>query len=313
MSDMLQQYDDTISLIDLIAVMVRRRRLIIVGTVLAGLLSIAALYLGPSVGLEIGPETVYTAERHILVNAIPTDLEQYISIDLSATLRALLRDPNVVGEVYARLEENPPDDRSQERYLAMIRRSLIDNQYQVQWDSATRILTLSYTNHTADGARRFLDAMFVQVGPELAEQIGPQLAEAASSVNAAVNEAEAAVARFTEQAVQRNATVGNEITAEAILASIDSTGGAALASLATLRYTEQRLFAFSSDTRALYNPLGGASVFEERTGRRSVIVSITTITVFFLTVFLAFVLEYIRRVRAEPEEIAKIEAAWRRE
>jgi hypothetical protein len=41
-------------------------------------------------------------------------------------------------------------------------------------------------------------------------------------------------------------------------------------------------------------------------------VVIATITAFFLTVFLAFVLEYIRRVRQEPEEMAKIEAAWRR-
>ena len=53
-----QYEDDTISLIDLIAVVVRHRTLIIVGTVLAGILSILALYVGPRVGLEVGPQPV---------------------------------------------------------------------------------------------------------------------------------------------------------------------------------------------------------------------------------------------------------------
>jgi len=313
---MQQQYDeDTISLVDLIAVMVRHRRLIIVGTFLAGLLSIAALYLGPAAGLEIGPETVYTAERKILVGQVPTDLAQYLSLDPSPRLQTILRDPVLVGEVYAPFEENPPEDRTPERYLSMIRRSVIDGPYEVTWDSGTRIITVTYTAGTPEDASAFLSSLTGAMAAEFTDQVGPQIAEAIEVVESTLNSTQQSVARLMEQTVRRTAlTAVEDVSADELLLALDTNGGSALDAMAELSFALERLRVFAGVSRTLFSVVDGISIYEDFAGTgRSTIVVITTITVFFLTVFLAFVLEYVRRVREDREEMAKLEAAWRRE
>lgn len=312
----MQQYDeDTISLVDLIAVVVRHRRLIIIGTFLAGLLSVAALYLGPAVGLEVGPETVYTAERKILVGKVPTDLEQYLSLDPAPRLQSILGDPDFIGEVYAPFEKDPPEDRSRERYLSMIRREVIGETYTVAWDGSTRIITLSFTNSTPEDAGAFLSALTAAASAEFTSQVGPQVTEAIEVVEATLSDTQRAVARLTEMAVQRvGSSAVSGITAQEVLASLELSGGTTLGALADLTYARERLLIFAGSSRALLTVVDGTTIFEELSGTgRSTIVVITTITVFFMTVFLAFVLEYIRRVRQDREEMAKLEAAWRRE
>ena len=306
-----QYEDDTISLIDLIAVVVRHRTLIIVGTVLAGILSILALYVGPRVGLEVGPQPVYTAQRRILVSPVPTDLEEYVSVEVAAAARTILQDPRMIGDIYRDFEEDPPADRTPEEYLSMIRNRLINGDtYTVDWDNNSRILTIGYTNSHSGDTNDFLDAVVSALGPSLTSQIGPRFAEAANALDASLASSRATLAELVDESVRRVSS--SAVTPDAILSSLERTAGSSIATFATTQGTITRLRRIASDAGSLVSLVGSPVVYQDTSGSRSMIVIITTITVFFLTVFLAFVLEYVRRVRQEPEEMEKLQSAWER-
>lgn len=291
------QYDeDTISLIDLIAVVVRHRRLIVIGTILAAIGAVAVVSLMPDFGIPAEPAPTYTveqqAEQQLVLYQIPEEFRRYITVDPSTAIQALLTNPRFIGEIY-RIAGGTPATGSPEQYLAQIRQNVIGGSYTVEWDSATasqrRIATLSYSAATPEAAQGFLDALTARLGDELTAQIGAQLADDASTVTAAIDR----------------------------LTAIDENDGL---SLGTLAYTEQQLQAFADDAGRFYTVLEGPAVYEvhvqtEQTPSRSssTVIVIATITAFFLTVFLAFVLEYIRRVKTDREEMGKLETAWRRE
>jgi hypothetical protein len=308
-----QYEDDTISLIDLVAVVVRHRRLILLGTILTGVIAAATLYFGPMAGLAMGPEVQYTAERRIILNPLPREVEEYVTVDIPSTVRSILENPQLVGRVYADFEEDPPPDRSRERYLTMIRRDIIGERYTVTWDNNTRSITLRYTNSTVEHSSAFLDAIVAELGPEITETLSPLFDEAAAAIESAYERSLEEVAAVVADSLFDLEGTPQEQDPAAILAGVDRSGGPVLRAFADLTRAVERLELLASDTDALFSTVGNVAVFEDSTGTgRTTIVVIATITAFFLTVFLAFVLEYIRRVRQEPEEMEKLQSAWRR-
>ncbi len=306
-----RQVEDTITLIDLIAEIVRYRRLVVLGTFLSGALAIVVLFLGPLIGLEIGPQIVYTAEQRILINQVPADLEQYITINPAAAVRTILQSPGVVGEVYRPFEEDPPEDRTEEQYLTMVRQSVIGDIYGVEWDEDTQILALSFTDASPEHAIDFLARIVGIMGAELTSQAGPQIAETARAIETAIIETERTVARLFEQAVPQLAFA--EVSVFEIVASVDGIAGMDLNSLAILESAAERLYDVATDARSLYTLLGTPTVYEDQTGNRAVIVIIATMTAFFVSMFLAFMLGFVRRIKQDPEEMAKLKAAWKRD
>lgn len=303
--------EDTISLIDLVAVVVRHRLLIILGTILVGIVAVAALTLGPAAGLEIGPQTEYTGERRMLVAAIPPDISSYVAVDTAAAVRTILNDPQFIGEIYRPLELEPPPDRSPEEYLSMIRRNLINGDaYRISWDGNTRILTISYTAADTETVTGFLDAVVAALPAELDRQLAPRFAEAAAFVSETLDQTRETLATVARDAVAESAVVA--VDAAAVARLIEQDGALSIISLNEQQRAITRLERFAASPAALLTPVGNPAIFADQSGSRSMIVIIATITAFFLAVFLAFVLEYVRRVREEPEEMEKLRSAWER-
>ncbi|MFA7567937.1 MAG: hypothetical protein WCY01_12975 [Alkalispirochaeta sp.] len=309
-----QYEDDTISLIDLLAVVVRHRRLIIIGTLCVGIVTAAVLYLGPLAGLEAGPQYRYTAERQVFLTPMPPEAQRYIAVDIPSIARLILEDPQTVGEVFADFEDAPPPNRTHERYLTMVDRDIIGERYTVAWDGNTRKLTLRYTNSSVENAIGFLDAMVGTLGPEIATVVGPIFDDAVQSLDEALAET---LDQFGAAVIA--GIIGLEGTSAendptSLIAAVDRAGTTTVRSLADLNLAISRLGSLADDPTTLYSAVGKTAVFEGMSGTgRSTVVIIATITTFFLTVFLAFVLEYIRRVRHDPEEMEKLHSAWNRQ
>ncbi|MEX2442950.1 MAG: hypothetical protein WD492_05070 [Alkalispirochaeta sp.] len=307
-----QYEEDTISLIDLVAVVVRHRVLIIGGTFLAGLLVTALMYAGPMAGIEIGPQPVYTAEQRVLVNPLPPELQESVSVDIPTTVRTLLTNPLLVGEAYREFEDTPREDRSPEQYLTAIREDVIGKRYNVEWDSDTLTITLQYTNNSREHTVAFLDEILALVTPEVADYLEPRFVEAGESLRATRDRTREDLAILANDTLLQLTDAGIDTDLVSLMEAIDRIGGATLRSLADIERAIGRLEALSEDPSALLSAVGSPIVFEDTTSSRAMVVIISTITAFFLAVFLAFVLEYIRRVRHEPEEMAKLESAWQR-
>ena len=305
--------EDTISLVDLVAVVVRHRRLIIGGTILVALAVIAALYAPAPAGLEIGPQREFTVERSLYIASIPPGAAQYVNLDIPAAVRGVLADPRVVGNVYREFEEDPPEDRSQEQYLTMVRRDIIDQRLRVSWDNNTRTITLSFAGPDSASTAAFLQELLHATSAALSRTLQPLLMQATQDLATSLESTQAVLAQLVSESVGQTAGPGGSITPEAVLMTLNSSGGPTLSAFNETRATLDRMEAIAQEPASLLRPLGSTAVYEEPTGSRSMIVIISTITAFFLTVFLAFVLEYIRRVKEDPEEVGKLTAAWRRE
>jgi uncharacterized ion transporter superfamily protein YfcC len=90
-------------------------------------------------------------------------------------------------------------------------------------------------------------------------------------------------------------------------------GGTLVAALVAAEQQLARFTALAQDASPLMTVATHGVVSSPSGAGRTTKVIVAAISAFFLTVFLAFVLEYVRRVQADPEESAKLRSAWRRE
>ena len=320
-TDRLTQYterrheDDMISLIDLVAVLVRYRTMIVVAAILAGVLTVVGLYVGPLVGFDFGPQPQYTAQRQIFVENIPQGISEYINIDPVIRLQSILNDPAFVGEVYAQFEENAPTDRTPERFLAMVQRDILGKAYEVEWESGTRILTLRYTASTPEEARTFVEAVTSQGTSVLRDQINSQLESTKSVLNRIIAQNEAQLARLIGQAIDGTSTTSFEILVDEIIAYLEFSGSDTLSTLASVTGDINVLEEVIEEPHRLASSFAPTAVFEvleERSLSPASIGIVAAVLVFFAMVFLAFVLEYVRRVKRDAQEMHKLQSAWRR-
>lgn len=304
--------DDTISLVDLIAVVIRHRALIFSGTFVVAVLTAAVLYFGPIVGLEVGPMAEYTVQRRISVDPLPSELRGVVSITPSTELRAMLTDLGVVGSAYRQVEREPDEELSEGRQNVAIRRFAAEK-YSVSWSGETETMTVSVTTDDPAYGDDFLEAVIAEAGAAVTVRINTKLEEQRQTLETNLAATRAELERFALQAAERVSPSPLGVTPTSVLGQLDVEGGTSIVSLFQMETAVTALEEISGNAETLYRVEPGTILFEEQTGSgRTTTVVIATISAFFLTVFLAFVLEYIRRVRQEPEEMAKIQAAWRR-
>ncbi len=305
--------DDTISLVDLVAVVVRYRRLIIGGTVLAGVIAVAVLFLLPMTGIVPGPEPSYTAEVRLVVDQIPSDLREYAPIDPGVLLRAILTDPLIVGDVFEPFEEEPDPDRTRERYLATVRRTIIPERLSIAWESSTRVLTISWKANDPDDAVAFLQALYPYAADEMGRRVLRQMRDVERSLTRSLETARLTLSQTIADSVERLATSSAGLTEERILNLVQGTGTGEITAFMRAEMSLERLQTLLQNPGSLYTVVTEPVVFEDMNGQgRAVRVVVTVFAAFFLTVFLAFVLQYVRTVKSDPQEMDKLRTAWLR-
>lgn len=298
--------DDTISLVDLIAVVVRHR-LLIAGLTIAVAISTAGYLIGMA-----GPTREFRTEVRLLINALPADTARYVSLDPASSIRSILTDPAFVGDVYEPFfRENRSDEDSEsarEQYLAWIESQFIGTTYTTSYDGNTRIMTLTYIADEPDAGAAFLDELVGALQQSITARLQPFIVQAAEVVRDSIDRTQENIAASVALGLA-NANGTPDSDPSTILFYLDTNPGAVLA-LSELARAEIRLSVLAEDAGVLYSNLGPATVFEESEDNRLTTFVIATITAFFLAVFLAFVLEYMRRVREDPDEMDKLARAW---
>ena len=121
------------------------------------------------------------------------------------------------------------------------------------------------------------------------------------------------IAQSIAQAVERSvvATPASLSTQE-IITYLENDGSHSLSALFSLLRASEDLQRLAEDDHLFLSAPEPPIVFEETVGSRRTLLIIATTVAFFFAVFSAFVLEYIRHVRQEPEARQKISSAWRR-
>lgn len=304
--------EDEISLIDLLAVLVRFRRVIIGGTALAGIIAAVVLYVFPMVGIT-EPQEEYVAQVRLVVNRIPEELQDFAPIDPGVLMQAVLTDARIVGEVYRLYNDDLDPDMTPERYLRMIRRDIVGNQLEIEWSERTRTMDIQWTDNNSERALEFVETLIEAATPTMTGQIRRQLQGAERSLAVNIESARIALARSVGTAVGRIAEGGRTVDEARIQELI---GGADVGDISALLAAEtalERAQALLQDPSRIFTVATDPIVFEGDGQGRMVRMVVTLFAAFFLMVFVAFVLQYARTVRGDVEEMAKLRAAWRGE
>lgn len=265
--------DDTISLVDLLAVVVRYRRLIIIGTVAVAIAAVVYAYVMPRVGSHPEAEPAYKAEQKIVVAPLPEAIEEVTFFDPVTVTREILSGDSTVTETRS---------------------------------GNTVTFTVSRTHGDRARAEEALTEMAVAFETAFGEVVVSSFRPVVEAYDAAIGQAQGVItgiATETFAAGEQRQNYGEALAAIGVPTLVDSI------------ITRNRLASFLQQPTNLVSvtPARIEPAPPESGTSSSMIVVIATITAFFLSVFLAFVLEYVRRVRQDPEEIGKLRAAWRRE
>jgi len=275
--------EDEISLVDLLAVIVRHRRLIIGVPVVVGLAAALYLYALPALGVTERTVVTYEVRRDFEVAEVSEQLENVVPFDLVARAMSFLRDVRVVGSEYAEVFPEARAERTDEEYNTWIRSEVIGERLTTSYDEDSERLSVTFTGGDLELAEAFLE----QLSRRVTEEVGGRYVER-------LDASEERLERSVEAAEDLGPESGGEFLAQAV------------SQLEALR-------AFRSQLAEPLAPTGEPVVFAEGTGSRSVRLVVAVLAAGFLAVFLAFVLEYARNVSRDPEESAKLKSAWRRE
>ena len=320
--------DDTLSLIDILAVLVRHRRLIVSITVIVTLAAVVALYVLPALGLSQryqSPSPVVRGSQsravaRVQVQALPEIAHPYLastadSVEslatttwLMAQVTARLDDLNTIAAAWRpfaerRPETAPPD--TPEAYLVAVQRDVVPL-LEVESDATTDIITVSYRAGRPEDASQFVDTLLDGAIDAVAAQIGPSLAQVERTTRDALDRSTTMVERLIAQIPSSGASGSNQTLQSTVVPMLDE--------LVELQAARAVIDSLAQNPAALYARIGTTTV-EPKSGNRwnrsTLVIAVFAATLVF-AIFCAFVLEYVRRVKAQPSELEKLRSAWRR-
>lgn len=279
-----QRDEDEISLVDLLAVLIRFRRMILGGTLLVLVVAVGWLYGLPAAGFtgETVPPT-YTATIDLETRSIPEALEPYITVDPVVRAQTLLGDTGVTGE-----------------------------ELTVSFNRSTGVITAGYNATTEEEARSVLTTAVREANALLADRLEQDLEEAEQRITRRVEIIGDRLGTILEDAPGTTATaftpdqILRYLTLSITMENAVQTFREDADLLEQIRHLRERtpiLQPVVAEPRITREVPGGTG--------RAVRVVVSTVAALFLLIFVAFVRQYIRTVAADEEESRKLREAWK--
>ena len=307
--------DDEISLVDLLVVLIRRRRLVIGLPLLVGALVAGVLYLGPMVGAGATPVAQYEATLTIEVPPLPAELDSIVGFNLLTTAHELLSDLRIVAAAYREAFPGRHETADTAEFHSFLSREVVGSALQGRMDRVGGLLTVTYRDTSADGAAAFVDALVAEMYRDLDQRLSRRVSGAISVREQALSASAEELRSTIQAAIEGSSAPGGALDAAqaTVQAALEATSGG-MRTFSAKAYELEALRVFLVNESYPFVPLGEAVASRASAGAsRAVKLVVSVFAAFFLAVFLAFVLEYIRRLRSDPGESAKIRAAWNRE
>lgn len=266
---------DEVSLVDLIAVLLRHRRLLLVAPF--ALTLAAGIYLY-ALGGRNGPAETYKVQLSVPLAPMPADLSGRVEVDPVQVFNSYFSNLSTHKAVYAACYPEEAAGLNEAELNAYLKTTFIGKRFSHSYDTALRRYTISLSDSDPERAGRFLDALGAGATTVLSERLAKGYTLAMGIVNAQV-------------AGLGDATKGTE-------------AGAMKASLSLAR---ERISALRADPRFpieaeperfVYSVSGGG-------GRTKSLIMVFLATG-FVAVLSAFLLESVRKIRNDPAARKKL-------
>lgn len=277
--------DDEISLIDLFSVLIKHRVLIIAGTLITAILSIAYLFVLPKFITSIGKHEV-TIEYTYQINSLPLSLEQELGFNdqkqkiivslanYNMQRLTLLADEvkkyNPFGEKF--------DEMTAYQYNRYIQTLSSGKKYVVEVSPMQTELTVTLTvpEANAELANQMVKSLVDNTNSEIEKYLFPKL-----------------------DVIEKSATES--------LAFVDA--GDNSATTHKLKDTQVQIRNYRSTYSGFLTAAGEPFILLEPLGRVKKLI-IIVFAAFFILVFIAFLKNAIENIKQDPEASEKIKSAW---
>jgi len=265
--------EEEISLVDLLAVLLRRRRIVIGFTAASLALAVGFFFAAPALGLR--PAQRYTVAAKLYPNQVPGSIRGDIGIEVPGYAAALAADPAFIAPavwdsgLYRGTKAKGPGDP---QFLLFLESEFIDQDYKVE--NAKGILSLSLSDEDQELAERFMRRLAAELDAKLRGIVAERSAELFEVTQDLVGE------------------VGDD-------------------SQYLSDYLRSQLVsskAYSSGDIPLLSELSELRVIAERRGRAKG-AGILVVAGFCLGILAAFCAEALESVKRDPESMAKIRSA----
>ena len=266
------QDEDEISLVDLFVVVLKHRRLIVGISFLTALAAGVALFGLPLIGLGSGSS--YTVQGTAVLSQIPPALKGELGLDPAAMAVAYSQEIPIVASTYLAngLQSNvEKKDIADRKFRTFIARDFIGKDYKVR--VAGNAVQFELKAENAEEAKTFLLDIIKNANARVSAEVAKRSALIAASMESLYIDAPAST-------------------------TLSDTARQLIVSSRTYMTGEIPMLIVSSEPE----------IFIDAQGRAKTAL-VAVMAALFLSVFLAFVLEYIERIKADPESASKIRKA----
>jgi hypothetical protein len=147
--------DNEISLVDLLAVCLRYRRLIIGLPVVVAFATSIAVYILPIIGFEVLPK-IYSVQISTSLESFPSDLQDQLDIDVVKSLNADFSSTQFVLESYSKFFSSVIKGKKSEDILALVQNTVIQKNLNKNYDQAMAVYSLRCRGSDQEKAKAFL-------------------------------------------------------------------------------------------------------------------------------------------------------------
>lgn len=329
------QEDDEISLIDLLAVLLKHKKLIILGTFLIVIAALALIVLS----LLLPPEksflpNKYTPKALMLINDSASESGFAESLLGSSGLEGLagLAGLNVGGSNYSALAEyltgtnsfldavvdefNLIDRYKIKKYVRAESRKELKKNIKAEFDEPSGVFSLSFTDIDPVFAQQVVNFSVDYLAKRFEEMQLDKNRLQKKNLEENITNTYNEIINLEQQSRQLEYSVSNGKTALSIPSIMLEANKikrelAAQEAIYTQLKTQYEMVkvALASET-PIFQVLEKAEIPDQKSGpSRSMIMVVTSFAVLFLFIFLAFVLEAIENVKKDPEAIAKLKGS----
>jgi len=277
-----KDHDGDITLIDLIAVVLRYRSVMILFPALIGAVAALVLFVAPLIGLPIGYAPAYAATQRIVVGSTPPMIEEYLPIDPSALMKELLAQQQVESMVEERTTGGLDSDG----------RTRINMRYTYRVMAPTEASAIQSIND-------IVESVTASFRDEMKEAIGVGVTSVDNAIASSSVEGRRFIDSLTTEFEEQDSYT---IIMERYVAE---------SAVEITRMMQQRelLRQLANSPESLYAMTGPPRITRDTGFSRSAVLVGSVLGSIVAALFLSFLLEYIRRVRHDPLEIEKIKSA----
>lgn len=271
-----------ISLVDLFAVLLRHRRLIVVLPLAVTLAAGIYLY---AFGGKLGPAETYRVQLSVPIAPMPADLLGRVEVDPVQVVNAYFSDLPTHKAAYAEFYPKEAEKGDESRLNTYLRDRFIGKRFTYSHDQALRRYTISLTDTDRDRAARYLESLGAGAAAILNERLAKGYALSLAILDAQIDG----------------------------LGRGDELPGEARAIVASLVYQKERIAALRANPRFPIEAEPELLVYHGDglgVGRAKTLV-LALFASGFLAFMLAFALEAARKIRKDPAAREKIAEALR--